>query len=288
MTYDSYRNRYFLTERQLIDCSPDPQTGITAKAGQSPYPYDARLVENTDFTRWQERYSREVPTVYWIFFDLEKSLPLHVWDEGLENRLYSVDYCDFDLKGKFKAEFFYEDKRDPTKVVRMVWRPENASVGQAQWDVMLYSPVLSSHTDWPLAGPNHFAPGKGLAIDGPGDYVAKHMALDWKSCNPKFPYCLWESSQGHLLWTIRIVTDVREISYPRLQKRLVLLDSYDRLVAMEYIPVPTFSEARDVDDKTADPDTIAQSDIVVAAVLHSNGDEKLLAYEFGRCLMKEY
>lgn len=65
------------------------------------------------------------------------------------------------------------------------------------------------------------------------EYESKTMAVDDESVfAPKLPYILWKSSKGHLLWTSRLAQD-GAASAPTLEKRMVLVDSYDRLVAME-------------------------------------------------------
>jgi hypothetical protein len=49
--------------------------------------------------------------------------------------------------------------------------------------------------------------------------------------DPRFPILLWMSTLGPLLWTRR--TTAKKTKYEKPQKNIVLLDAYDRMIAME-------------------------------------------------------
>lgn len=239
----------------------------------SPFPLDSNLVMKTDFTQWKERYKSEVPcVVYWIVSDTKTCMPVGLWDESNRRNVYSMDYPDFDLDGKFKAAVCWPRtrKRD---VVPTVWMAENASmrvltsslqvaglvqVVQSSWDVVLYFPqphaVPASNLNIPKSSSaeQRFEFEKEtLAKTGHdrqqiSSFVGRRISLEEGCYKSELPYFLWRSSRGYLLWTTRIVTDARELTWPKCKNRLVLLDCFDRLVAMVYVPLPTLSESWEI------------------------------------------
>ena len=241
MLYAARGRRYPFDEAQVGSLLG--QKRYTGGFVASPYPADSSLVATTNFKRWGDRYRVLSPTaVYWIDSNPPTSMPITFWDEDRVEKMYTVTYPDFDRGEKFGGEFFFDGKRDVTKVVETVLAPDNASMrvesvrhdekhgsvvgmvqlAQMSWDVTFFFPkdqTVSSGFDTQkcrIAGEQHF--------------------------EIRLPHFLWQSHQGHLLWTRRLVTDAREVLYPKRKVRLVLLDSYDRIVAMEYQPVPDFSE----------------------------------------------
>lgn len=150
--------------------------------------------------------------------------------------LYTVACPDLDWDNKFHLDFLMpmipKDKRD--KLVKTVWSPKTPSIiihcssgreeprvagllqlAQQSWDTKMYF-----HTDTTDGEPS-------------SGYQSRLIGVyDEYVFNPYLPCVLWQSSKGHLLWTRRLVKDGTG-GATSIRKRLVLLDSYDRLVAME-------------------------------------------------------
>lgn len=75
-------------------------------------------------------------------------------------------------------------------------------------------------------------------------------AHDENTFDLELPYALWKSSRRHLLWTSRLAKD-GTMSANKIQRCLILVDSYGRLVAMEVDSTPRPTRARYI--KTTDP-----------------------------------
>ncbi|GAM35853.1 hypothetical protein TCE0_017r04502 [Talaromyces pinophilus] len=254
LTYDASRQRHFL-KRDEIDVLTYPEASSKVMTAPSPFPLDNNLVEKTDFTQWKERYKSEVPSVvYWVVSDTKTCMPVGLRDESNRRNIYSIDYPDFDLDGKFKAAVCWPHtpKRDGAELlVPTVWMAENASmrvmtsslqvaglvqVVQSSWDVVLYFPpphaVPASNLNIPKSSSaeQRFELEKEAHAKISHDrqqisfFVGRRISLEEGCYKSELPYFLWRSSQGYLLWTTRIVTDA----------------------PMVYVPLPTISESWEI------------------------------------------
>ncbi|KAH8901322.1 hypothetical protein GQ53DRAFT_756963 [Thozetella sp. PMI_491] len=249
---------------------------------RSPYPLDGRLTVGIDYDNWQERYRAMEPvTVLQIDRTLEQCMPVEIWDYKRSKRLYDVSYPDFDRAGKFNSELFWSYMRKPGDIVETIWKPTHASMrvqratsgavaGLAQmtqlsWCVKLYFPRPDGSAGLVLdlqAGRATSQTSiseevtKKKAVAAPKYNSQKYTISDIRVFSSSYPFFLWESSEGYLVWTKPGVTDRVQPAEEKPVSRYILLDSYDRLVAMEYYELSPSSEvaaARKAEGKNPQP-----------------------------------
>ncbi|KAJ6783524.1 hypothetical protein PWT90_02055 [Aphanocladium album] len=237
LVYTTFLRRFFVGDDQLTGNPPDQDALRRARITRSPFPQDTELVRKTDFSGWKERYRNEQPVSIFTFGG-----GLHeidgFWDAGHSIMLYSVTYpgLDYSWDGKFGANFMWKHRKDKSPP-EPVYGPSNASlcvsatrmagrndrqhfhtgiaqIAQLKWDVRFYFPEQEP-SDQPKLQYRHT--------------IADEMTFDtWQ------PYFRWQSCQGELVWMRRPVIDAKSatIAESKPKKRVILLDAYDRLVAM--------------------------------------------------------
>jgi hypothetical protein len=171
-----------------------------------------------------------------------------------QSRVYETRFPDFDLDVRLNPAMFWSSKRDPHYFCpRMIWTPERANLGvvvgttakeeeeeedggkreegeeevglvqlaQAEWDVGMYFPKRERGG----------APEK--SSGGFYDFRHQEIGLNHSVFARGHPHFVWSSSEGPLLWTIQRAAD--GLSEGQVaEDRLLLLDCYDRLIAMEH------------------------------------------------------
>lgn len=224
---------------QLTGEPPDQDTLRQSSITRSPFSPDTELVQKTDYSRWKERYRHEQPTkTFTIAIESDVYKVTGFWDADHANQLYSVTYPDLDYSfdGKFGANLLWKHRKDNSALLDPVYAAANASlcvssasapgtnegqlhtataqIAQLKWDVRFSFPEK----------------GQG---DGHGTR-STHTKADKLTFDYWQPYFRWESCQGELVWMRRPAIDAKSaaIAESKPKKRDVLLDRYDRLVAI--------------------------------------------------------
>lgn len=210
----------------------DPQNPKQSiRMAPSPFPFNQNLVQETDFDKWQNRYKNQVPSVSFWVKNGKNQLPAEFLDEGENNTLFQVQYKDFDLKTTYKPENCWLKKGASYNLPAPNWTPDNATIRVISQDTQKDAGLMQLHpSTWDL---RFYFPTQGESSHIQ-TYRNTSVMPDKNFYDRKLPFLHWKSSQGSLVWTDRLCTDAREYSWPHHRKHLVLLDSYDRLVAMEY------------------------------------------------------
>lgn len=202
----------------------------------SPYQPDPDLVQSIDFGNWKERYSQQQPAEILRVGKGPNGLPNRLWNDDRSQELYEVAFpdCDVSMAGKFGADMFWKHRHDESTIVPLTYSPSNASIcvspaaspgrrkastgfglmqlAQQSWDVAFYFPRE------------------------PKRYQTQLQQARRNSFDAFDPCFLWKSCDGDLTWTCRYATDAKAGPEMKPKKPLVLLDSYDRLVAMVCYP----------------------------------------------------
>ncbi|KAJ6781696.1 hypothetical protein PWT90_09505 [Aphanocladium album] len=231
---DDLGNRNYVEPSQLIDFSS--ADGVARKVAPSPYPADS-IVTKDAAAGITGRYRHLRPTsVFSVQFGRTDGVPSVISRIKGTREVYTVAFPDLDWGNKFHIDFLMptipEDMKN--RLVPIAWSHTTPSIivssssgqgeshvagllqlAQQRWDTKLYLPKKTADRDASLEYESIF-------IGVYDEYIF----------NPYLPCVLWQSSKGHLLWTSRLVKDGTGSTDP-IRKRLVLLDSYDRLVAIE-------------------------------------------------------
>ena len=230
--------------------SPTSDTRLPARLARSPLGPPPKVDLKT-LSNFADRYRSLFPD---RIFDVDWNRHLDVpvafraldrGGRGGAEVVYAVEFPDFDLGGTLDAAMFWPSRRDPHYFRPLTWTPERANVrvvagcggvpkpmetglvqlAQSEWDVGLYFPKHSSPS----------AAGKTGSVRPPAGYDFRHQEVG--SNHFVFarghPHFVWSSSEGPLLWTIQRAADGL-CDGQVAEDRLILLDCYDRLVAMEH------------------------------------------------------
>ncbi|OAA79404.1 hypothetical protein LEL_02890 [Akanthomyces lecanii RCEF 1005] len=247
---DEAGNRNYVEPSQLIALrSAD---GVAGKTAPSPYPTSSLTVK--DVPGAEVRYRHLRPTsVFSVQFGGKPGVPSKIVRSRGTGGTYIVDCPDLDWDAKFGVDFLIPNRINKAKAVKTMWSPRRPSIrissssgdagasdtaglvqlSQMRWDIRLY---FTKETIARLSSPEY----ESITIG----------AHDENIFDPELPYVLWKSSKGHLLWTSRLAKD-GTASANKVEKRLILVDSYDRLVAMEVDSEPRSTRGRYI--KTTDP-----------------------------------
>ncbi|KAJ3498461.1 hypothetical protein NLG97_g1101 [Lecanicillium saksenae] len=230
---DDLGNRNYIEPSQLVELrSAD---GVARKVAPSPYRPDSIMAK--DVAGIASRYRHLQPTAaFSVQFGSTDGVPSVIRRIKGTREVYTVACPDLDWDNKFHVDFLMPTipKHKKNRLIQTVWSPTTPSIivhcssgrqeprvagllqlAQQRWDTKLYFPAETTDRD---ASPKYESRLIGIC----DEYIF----------NPYFPCMLWQSSKGHLLWTSRLVNDGTGTA-GALRKHLVLLDSYDRLVAME-------------------------------------------------------
>lgn len=244
LVFTRSRHTWPLDTAQLAETQAK-QPGV--KIAPSPFLQDERLLEKLDFENWKDRYCQLRPArALHIGLEEQTFFPREFRDLSTGERVFAVEYPDMDEE-KFDIDFLFPSRYDRRKAVPTVWDPTNATIrivkgtsgdteqetglvqiAQMSWDLMLYFP--QGEAPYSVTG---IAGGNGAK--GVGRYDCRTLCAmpggeDFEiSC----PHFLWKSSKGQLLWTARPAMEGTEGTHGRRRTQYVLLDGYDRLVAME-------------------------------------------------------
>ncbi|KAB5515522.1 hypothetical protein GE09DRAFT_578936 [Coniochaeta sp. 2T2.1] len=232
---------------------PSRNAKLPARLARSPLGPPLK-VDFKSLTNFAERHRSAFPDLI-LDVDWNKWLDVPVSFRKLGDRhttkVYETQFPDFDLDNKLNAVMFWPQKRDPHYFVPLVWSPEHANLrvvsprdgkrevgfvqlAQAEWDVGMYFPKQSPSSSSPPTSNNTKAPPVGY------DFRHQEIGLNHHVFARNHPHFVFSSSEGPLLWTIQRAADGLSQGQPS-EDRLVLLDCYDRLVAMEHC---RFGEAR--------------------------------------------
>lgn len=240
LVYTTFLRRFFAGDGQLSGEPPNQDTLSHARITRSPFPPDTQLVQKTDFTRWKERYRDEQPVrVFALGVESDFYRITGIWNADHSSMLYQVTYPDLDYSwdGKFGANLLWKHRKNDSALLDPVYATSNASlcvsstnvagkngiamaqIAQLKWDVRFYFPEQEH--------PEQEQKGQPSTHD-------THTRADEMSFDVWQPYFRWESCQGELVWMRRPVIDATSaaVAKSKPKKRDVLLDSYDRLVAM--------------------------------------------------------
>lgn len=215
------------------------RTRLPARQARSPLG-PLPKVDLKSLTDFAERHRSLLPDLI-LDVDWNKYLDLPVSFRSLGNRskVYDVQLPDFDLDGKLNAAMFWPAKRDPHLLSQLVWSPERANLrvvgarepgGGKPREVGL---VQLAQTEWDVG--LYFPKGQNSADKAPQGYDFRHQEIGSNHFvfAAGHPHFVWSSSEGPLLWTIQRAAD--GLSEGQVaDDRLVLLDCYDRLIAMEH------------------------------------------------------
>jgi hypothetical protein len=202
---------------------------------------------NVDFrtiANFADRYRSLVPASI-LDVDWNKWLDMPVTFRTLDRRTkaYEVKFIDFDPEdSKLNAVMFFPAKRDPHFIHPLIWTPERANLrimdtkerpekevglvqlAQSEWDVGMYFPKSAPGSPNPDK--------KGSAATG-YDFRHQEIGSNHHVFARGHPHFVWSSSEGPLLWTVQRSADALSLGQSS-EDRLILLDCYDRLVAMEH------------------------------------------------------
>ena len=235
--------------------SPTPsRTSLPARLARSPLGRPPPKVDFRSLGNFAERHRSLLPDLI-LDVDWNRYLDVPVAFRPLggsgsgsptARKTYQVEFPDFDLDGGLNAVMFWPSRRDPHYFRPLVWTPERANLrvvssaredgeeedsnpkrevglvqlAQAEWDVGMYFPKQQ-----PAAG--------GKASAGRYDFRHQEVGANHLVFARNHPHFVWSSGEGPLLWTVQRAAD--GLGEGRAaEERLVLLDCYDRLVAMEH------------------------------------------------------
>lgn len=201
----------------------------TVRYWPSPLPWPAEKLPSSAIVNFSERYRRVRPTkILRIQLNDENGLPISVSDDSHSHKLFEIVYANFHLQGNFHVSSLRPRKDARPGARTTAWHLSNAtlsildnrglSCGSAQlspisWDVGFY---FLSHTN--------------RAIDQAVRNC--NIGSDGVEFTRRYPQFLWRSTLGVLFWTIRRAADAENDTTKHAGWRVVLLDGYDRLVAM--------------------------------------------------------
>jgi hypothetical protein len=216
-------------------------THLPARLARSPLGPAPLKVDFRGLITFSERHRSLFPDLILdVDWNRYLDMPVALRNLGSSTKIYEVQFPDFDLDGKLNPVMFWPSKRDPHYFTPLVWTPERSHVrvvspkdakrevglvqlAQAEWDVGMYFPKHAATASAAAAPPK------------PVGYDFRHqeVGLNHFVFARAHPHFVWSSSEGPLLWTIQRTADglcEGQVAYDRL----VLLDCYDRLVAMEH------------------------------------------------------
>lgn len=226
--------------------------GGAGRTAPSPFPTSSLTVK--DVPGVESRYRHMRPTsAFSVQFGSKPGVPSRIVRSRGTGGTYTVEYPDLDWDAKFGVDFLIPNRINKAKAVKTVWSPRRPSIrissssgdadhshtaglvqlSQMRWDIRLYIPKSTSTQP--------------ASTEYETIMIGAH---DENIFDPELPYVLWKSSRGHLLWTSRLAKD-GAMSANNIERRLILVDSYDRLVAMEVDSAPRPTRGRYI--KTTDP-----------------------------------
>lgn len=216
--------------------SPTSRTKLPARLARSPLGPPLK-VDFRSLSNFAERHRSLVPDLI-LDVDWNKWLDMPVCFRTLDRqtRAYEVQFPDFDLDGKLNAVMFWPSKRDPHYFCPLIWTPERSNLrvvspkdqkrevglvqlAQAEWDVGMYFPKRAASG----------AAEKAVGYDFRHQEIGSNHFVFARS----HPHFVWSSSEGPLLWTIQRAADGLSEGQGA-EDRLILLDCYDRLIAIEH------------------------------------------------------
>jgi len=237
--------------------SPTPsRTSLPARLARSPLGRPPAKVDFRSLANFSERHRSLLPDlildVDWNrYLDVPVAFrPLGSSSSGggsTTKKIYEVEFPDFDLDGRLNAVMFWPSRRDPHYFRPLVWTPERANLrvvaaaaaardedgnsspkrevglvqlAQAEWDVGMYFPKQQQSP-------------AGKAAAGRYDFRHQEVGSNHFVFARNHPHFVWSSSEGPLLWTVQRAADGLGEG-EAAEERLVLLDCYDRLIAMEH------------------------------------------------------
>lgn len=221
-----------------IKSPPASRTKLPARLARSPLGPPDLKVDFRALSNFAERHRSLVPDLI-LDVDWNRWLDMPVYFRALDRQsrpAYEVQFPDFDLDGKLNAVMFWPHKRDPHYFCPLVWTPEHANLrvvsprergrevglvqlAQSEWDVGMYLPKRA---------------GTGEATAAVGyDFRHQEIGSNHFVFARSHPHFVWSSSEGPLLWAIQRAADGL-CDGQAAEERLILLDCYDRLIAMEH------------------------------------------------------
>jgi hypothetical protein len=216
-------------------------TSFPARIARSPLGPPPQVVNFNELASFADRYRSSLPDLI-LDVDWNKYYDMPVSFRTMDrSKVYDVTFPDFDLDGKLSGSMFFPTRRDPHFLYAHDWSHQNANIritntqhqpervaglvqlSQLKWDVTLYFPKARGQEQ----------PGR---TSTPISYNFAHhdIGSDQLVFARAHPHFLWTSSEGPLLWTIQRCADGLAPAGIPSEARLILLDCYDRLLAMEH------------------------------------------------------
>ncbi|TQV91470.1 hypothetical protein V2A60_008884 [Cordyceps javanica] len=239
---DEHGNRNYVESSQLI--TSRSKDGVTRRIAPSPYAASSLVLKDVPSVAARYRHLRP-KSVFSVQFEGNTGVPSKIVRTGASGETYKIDCPDLDWNRKFHIDYVIPKRPRKHGLIKTIWSHRRPSIkvlsslgadkgrvaglvqlSQQRWDVKLYFPrdVLDQDT-----APEYEA----RMIEAHDEYIFA----------PELPHVLWKSSEGHLLWTSRFAKDGTG-SGDAIEKRMVLVDSYDRLVAMEISSEPQSARAK--------------------------------------------
>lgn len=195
----------------------------TVRYWPSPLPWPAEKLPSSAIVNFSERYRRIRPTrILRIQLNDETGLPISASDDSHSQRLYEIVYANFHLQGNFHVSFLRPGARTTA------WHPSNATFSVLDNRGLICSSAQLSPVSWDVGF--YFLSHTNRAIDQTVRNC--NIAPDGVEFTRRYPQFLWRSTLGVLFWTIRRAADAENDTTKHAGLRVVLLDGYDRLVAM--------------------------------------------------------
>ncbi|OIW33067.1 hypothetical protein CONLIGDRAFT_640226 [Coniochaeta ligniaria NRRL 30616] len=222
--------------RDSLTSPSTSRTNLPARLARSPLGPPLK-VDFRSLSSFADRHRSLFPDLI-LDVDWNKYLDMPVSLRTLDRhaRTYEVRFPDFDLDGKLNAVMFWPSKRDPHFFCPLIWTPERANLrvvgpaadrdsrevglvqlAQAEWDVGMYFPKRGAD---------------GGEVGG-YDFRHQEVGANHFVFARNHPHFVWSSAEGPLLWTVQRAADGL-CEGQGAEDRLILLDCYDRLIAMEH------------------------------------------------------
>lgn len=212
-----------------VHATDDVLEPITQEEGvrhwPSPLPWPPEKLPSSAVVNFSGRYRRITPTqILRIQLHDQTGLPTSASDDNGSRKLFEVVYDNLNFEGNFHVSCLQPNK-DAQPVARTIaWHLSNTTFSVLDNCGLRCGAAQLSPTSWDV-----------------GFYFPTHPNAAVRNCNigpqgveftRRCPQFLWRSTSGVLFWTIRRAADAENDTSKHAGLRLVLLDGYDRLVAM--------------------------------------------------------
>lgn len=244
---DNAGHCYYVDDPQLVASRP----GSLIRTAVSPFPVSSLTLKDLP-QGGGNRYCLSRPCAkYSVEMSKSTGLPVKFQTRGV-TKAYAVSYPRFSRLADYNIHNVMNLNRlpeihesrgleDGDRYIRLsseIGRTVGAvKISKRSWGVSLYShqTAMAAKTDTSISDEtttNKNSAGENYQLGEVYSSDGRMFSADW-SCFP------WKSSRGYLLWTCRLARDAISTTTTtipptgKVSSRLVLVDAFDRLVAME-------------------------------------------------------